>query len=261
MAAWIYPFLFNHYFYTPRRLCPLKKHLPNLLTSLNLFCGCIASILVFRGKVEWVGYVVLLAAVFDLFDGFLARKLGVSGPFGRELDSLADMVTFGFVPGAILFQLLQASDLALAFPDPDLRRVIQFLPFVVTVFSGLRLAKFNIDTRQSTSFIGLPTPANTLWIISLPIILTWYPGQYEFLRSHWVILLLSILSAGLLVAELPLFSLKFKHFGWKGNEYPYILILIALPLALFFSFAALPMIVATVVLLSLVRNLIPRTAP
>lgn len=239
----------------------MKKHLPNVLTSLNLFCGCVAAVLVFRGHTVEVVYLVVLAGVFDLFDGLLARKMGVSGPFGRELDSLADMVTFGFVPGAILFRMLQASDLPQAFPDESVRRVVQFLPFIVTVFSGLRLAKFNIDIRQATSFIGLPTPANTLWIVSLPVILEYDPVQYELLRAHWLILLLAFASAGLLVAELPLFSLKFKNFGWKGNEYPYLLIIIAIPLALIFSIAALPMIVAAYVLLSFLRNIRQRSAP
>lgn len=236
----------------------MKKHLPNVLTSLNLFCGCVAAVAVFNDQPESAALMVLLAAFFDLLDGMVARSLGVSGPFGRELDSLADMVTFGFVPGAILYKLLQASDLAQAFPDPVACKVIGFLPFVVTVFSALRLARFNIDTRQSTSFIGLPTPANTLWIISLPIILQNSQGQFEFLRLHWVILLLAGVSAALLVAELPLFSLKFTKLGWKGNEFPIVFILLAILLAVSFSFAALPLIIAAYVLLSLIRNLTQR---
>jgi CDP-diacylglycerol--serine O-phosphatidyltransferase len=166
------------------------------------------------------------------------------------------MVTFGFVPGAMLFKLLQMSDLAAVFSSANVRMVVQFLPFVITVFSAIRLAKFNIDTRQTTSFIGLPTPASTLVVISLPLILVQLPGKFDDVILHPVfILVITGLLSFLMVAELPLFSLKFKSFDFKSNSFQYVLILIAVILTALFNLAALPLIIILYVLLSLVKNL------
>lgn len=233
----------------------MKKHIPNFLTCLNLFCGCVAIDFLYQGSPESAAFLVILSAFFDLLDGMVARWLNVTSSIGKELDSLADMISFGFVPGVVLFMLMRQSDIGQWISDPMLAQCITCLPFVVTVFSGIRLAKFNIDTRQTTSFIGLPTPANTLWIIALPLILGNSPGEWDFLlRSAPVLIFLSILSAFLLVAELPLFSLKYSGGGLRGNAYQVLLLVVGAVLLLLFSIAALPIIIAFYVLLSIVKN-------
>ena len=233
----------------------MKKQIPNILTCLNLFSGCVAAVMVFRNRLDVAAYFVLLAAFFDLLDGMIARRVGSNPEFGKQIDSLADMVTFGFIPGAILFKLLQMSDLNGLISDQDIRRGVQFLPFVLTIFSGIRLAKFNIDTRQSVSFIGLPTPACTMVVISLPLILMQYPGKFDSMILNPVfILILTGLLSFLLTAELPLFSLKFKKFDWKSNQFQYILIIMGAVLIAIFNLAAIPLIIFLYVLLSLVKN-------
>lgn len=232
----------------------MQKHIPNFLTCLNLFCGCIAMVMIFRNHLDWAAFVVLIAAVFDFLDGMTARVLKASSPIGKELDSLADIISFGLVPGAILFKLFQQSGLHELSSNESVIRMLQFFPFVVTVFSALRLAKFNVDPRQSDSFIGLPTPANTLLIISFPLILL----NDEFslaplILNPYFILCICVLQSFLLVSKLPLIALKFKNFSWKDNSYSYILILASLILLIVLKFAALPLIIFLYVLLSLFR--------
>ena len=202
----------------------------------------------------WAAYVVIIAALFDLFDGMAARILNVSSPVGKELDSLADVVSFGFVPGAILFKLLQINLTAIS-DNEMITRGIQFLPFTVTLFSAVRLAKFNLDMRQSEYFIGLPTPANTLLIISLPLILDddKFGLRFIILNPYFLLALSGVMSF-LLVAELPLLALKFKNFTWKDNSYQFILILASVILLLILKFASLPLIIFLYVLLSLIKN-------
>ncbi len=238
----------------------MKKQIPNFLTSLNLFSGCIAAVMIFRNRLDYAAYFVLLAAFFDLLDGMIARRVGSNPDFGKQIDSLADMVTFGFIPGAILFKLLQMSNLNNILSNQDIRRFVQFLPFVLTIFSAIRLAKFNLDTRQSVSFIGLPTPACTLVVISLPLILIQLPGQFDnlILNPLFILILTGILS-WLLIAELPLFSLKFKKFDFKSNAFQYILIICAAILIAIFNLAAIPIIIILYVLLSLVKNVTEKT--
>ena len=185
-----------------------------------------------------------LSAVFDFFDGLLARALHVSSPIGKDLDSLADVVSFGVVPGAFLFDLLRQS-------SSGLPTWLPYAGFVVTVFSALRLAKFNNDTRQSDSFIGLPTPACTLVVASLPLIL----GNDQFALSPyilnpWVLLPLTVVLSGLLVAELPLFALKFKSFRWQDNQVRFVFLLLSLGLLIGLGAAAIPLIILLYVLLS-----------
>jgi CDP-diacylglycerol--serine O-phosphatidyltransferase len=232
----------------------LKKHLPNFLTCMNLFCGCIAVVMIFRNHLDLAAYLVIVAAVFDLFDGMAARAFKVSSPIGKELDSLADMVSFGVVPGAILFRLLQQNVHFISENDM-ITRVIQFVPFTVTVFSALRLAKFNIDTRQTDSFIGLPTPANTLFIISLPLILAHDAfGLKNLVLSPYFIIGISILQSYLLVSGLPLIALKFKNFSWKENSYQFLLVIASAILLVAIKFAALPLIIFLYIFLSLVKK-------
>lgn len=226
----------------------MKKHLPNALTCLNLLCGCLALTFIFRGDLVPGAYLVGLAAVADFFDGLVARALRVSSPIGKDLDSLADMVSFGVVPGAMLFQLFKAA------PAPGALACLPYTAFVVTIFSALRLAKFNNDTRQTNSFIGLPTPACTLVVASLPLILAAQPHGSSALTglilNPWALLGLTGLLSGLLVAELPLFALKFKNFRWADNRQRFVFLLVALALVLVLRAAAVPLAVLLYVAMS-----------
>ena len=221
----------------------MKRHLPNALTCLNLLCGCLALTFIL-GTRDLVGaaYLVGVAAVADFLDGLVARALRVSSPIGKDLDSLADMVSFWVVPGAIMYQLFsQAHGLGL----------LPFCGFLISIFSALRLAKFNNDTRQTTSFIGLPTPACTLVVASLPLILANDRFHLQSLiLNPWVLLALTGLLSGLLVAELPLFALKFKNLRWLGNRRRFLFVVLALGLVGWLRAAGVPLAVLLYVLLS-----------
>jgi len=246
----------------------LKRHLPNALTCINLLCGCLALTFIFQGNLVVGAYLVGIAAVADFFDGLLARALRVSSPIGKDLDSLADMVSFGVVPGAVLFQLLaHPPGSPSIFPHPysdfvytvktgttelDVPNLIPYIGFIVTIFSALRLAKFNNDTRQTTSFIGLPTPACTLVVASLPLILANDTfGLKDFILNPLVLIGLTVVLSGLLVAELPLFALKFKNLQWRGNRRRFIFVGLALGLVLWLKAAGVPVAVLLYVLLSI----------
>lgn len=206
----------------------MKKHIPNTITCCNLICGCIATYFALQPAAR---YDVALAfiiggAVFDFFDGFLARLLHVSSPIGKELDSLADDITFGFAPAAMVFSLLRET-MPQAAASPVLS-AIPFLAFLIAAFSALRLAKFNLDERQATSFIGLPTPANALFWGAL---ITGYHDTLTALpAATWWLSGGVLCSSLLLVSEIPMFALKFKHFGWKGNALRYSFVLCSLVL-------------------------------
>ncbi len=222
----------------------MKRHIPNALTCANLLCGCVGIVEVFHNNMLLSCALIGLAAVFDFFDGFAARLLKVSSPIGKELDSLADMVTFGLLPAVIIYQLLVRA-------VPGVEDLwIPNLAFIIAVCSALRLAKFNIDPRQSDSFIGVPTPANALLIASLPFILRNYPGWEPLIVNTTNLLVFSALMSFLLVVELPLFALKFKSFGWAGNEVRYGFLLGSLVLLVLLGFLAVPLVVALYVLLS-----------
>ncbi len=232
----------------------MKKHLPNLFTCLNLFTGCIAVVMVFRNHLDWAAYLIFIAAFFDLLDGLTARMMNLFSPFGKELDSLADMISFGFIPGAIMFKLFQQSDF-MSWPVPhSVLRLIQFAPFILTVFSALRLAKFNLDTRQTSSFIGLPTPANTLLIVSLPLIIMQsdHADGLLLLNPFFLLILTGILSF-LLVSEIPLFALKFKNLSFKENFYQYLLLSSCAILLPILKWAAIPLIFTLYFVLSFIK--------
>ncbi|MBH8560120.1 CDP-alcohol phosphatidyltransferase family protein [Hymenobacter negativus] len=229
----------------------MKRHLPNAVTCLNLLCGCLALTNIFAGRLEIGAWFVAAAAAADFADGLLARALRVSSAIGKDLDSLADMVSFGVVPGAIFFQLLTRSA-----GEGGLPEWAPYFGFLVSIFSALRLAKFNNDTRQTTSFIGLPTPACTLVVASLPLILAYDQfGIAPVILNPWLLLGLTALLSGLLVAELPLFALKFKTFRWADNRRRFIFLLLAAGLLLGLKAAAVPLVVLLYVLLS-----VPKTA-
>jgi len=235
----------------------LKRHLPNAVTCLNLLCGCLALTFIFRGELVMGAYLVGVAAVADFFDGLLARALRVSSPIGKDLDSLADMVSFGVVPGTIMYKLLgtisgvSAVTVTGNVVYPSFLSLLPFCAFLIIIFSALRLAKFNNDTRQTTSFIGLPTPACTLVVASLPLILARNEfGLDRLILNPWLLLGLTVLLSGLLVAELPLFALKFKNLRWLGNRRRFIFVSLALGLVGWLRAAGIPLAVLLYVLLS-----------
>jgi CDP-diacylglycerol--serine O-phosphatidyltransferase len=236
----------------------LKRSIPNAVTCLNLLCGCLALTFIFDGHLDVGAYFVGAAAVADFFDGLLARMLRVSSAIGKDLDSLADMVSFGVVPGAIFYQLLmravQLADTSVTdgAPSTGFWYWLPYAGFIVSIFSALRLAKFNNDTRQTTSFIGLPTPACTLVVASLPLILLNDSlGLQSLILNPWVLLGLTVLLSGLLVAELPLFALKFKNLRWADNRRRFLFVLVAAGLLLLLKAAAIPLVVLTYVLFSI----------
>ncbi len=216
----------------------------------NLVCGCIATFFAFQANYELAFLLIVLGAAFDFFDGMSARLLGVSSPIGKELDSLADCVSFGVAPSAMIFSLLQEVMYPASFSS--LCDYIPFTAFIMAAFSALRLAKFNLDERQSTSFIGVPTPANTLFWASLIV------GSHEWMTTSSyalpLILVLVLLSSYLLIAELPLFALKFKHWGWRGNEIKYIFVISCIPLLAVFGLSGFATIIVWYVILSAVNN-------
>jgi len=230
----------------------LKQHLPNAITCGNLFCGCIAIVFAYTNNLHWASIVIGLAALLDFLDGFAARLLKVHSPIGQQLDSLADMVSFGVAPGAIMFMLINNTLTA------ENHNLVWF-SFVITVFSALRLAKFNIDTRQTDSFIGVPTPANTILIASFPLILRFQPELFNMniaaiLLNTWFLIGTTLVMSYLLVAELPLFALKFKNFKWTDNKVRYIFLVSSLLLLIIFQFIAIPFIILLYVLMSMISK-------
>ena len=229
----------------------IKKHIPNTITCCNLISGCIATYWAFQFDFEMALLFIIIGAVFDFFDGMSARLLHVSSPIGKELDSLADCITFGFAPSAIVFSYLKSiyvqAGPCLEMPFALLGGMA-ILAFVMAAFSALRLAKFNLDERQALGFIGLPTPANALFWGSL--ILGLQQNDISFQGIEWVILLGTFVSCYLLIAEIPMFALKFKHWGWKGNEIKYIFVISCIPLLLLLGVSGFAAIIAWYVLLS-----------
>ncbi len=229
-----------------------KKHIPNSITCCNLISGCTATYFAFAGDAKLALGFIILGAIFDFFDGMVARLLHVSSPIGKELDSLADDITFGLAPSTMVFFELYSLDYP-SFLEP-LRDILPFFAFVMAAFSALRLAKFNLDERQSTGFIGLPTPANALFWGSL---LVYGHGWFENQHGGVIILLLLliVLSCYLLVAEIPMFALKFKHWGWKGNELKYGFVgLSVVLLAIFGLLEAWWIVIACYVVVSVFAN-------
>lgn len=230
------------------------KHIPNALTCANLLCGCLGIMAALQGEpLQTASYMIYLAALFDFFDGFAARALKVSSPIGKELDSLADVVSFGVLPGMMMLCLMQQAE------PPHWSLPTRYLALIIPVFSALRLAKFNIDTRQSDSFIGVPTPANALLISALPFVvapdqtgLAAWLGQWA--NNYYVLAGITLLMSYLLVAELPLLALKFKGFHWASYKFQYILLGLSVILFLAFNFAAIPLIIFLYILLSVIKN-------
>ena len=246
----------------------MKRHIPNLITLLNVLCGCIATVFAVLNQLELAAIFVFLGIFFDFFDGLAARALDVKSELGLQLDSLADVITSGLVPGVVMFQLLGMSMTGgwnadslfdVQSPEIGLSTVLNPLPllgFLITMASAYRLAKFNIDENQTSSFIGLPTPANALLILSLPLILLFQNNDVlnGIILDQWFLIGMTFLSAYLLNAPIELFALKFKNLSFKDNALRYIFLTISLVLLITLQFLAVPFIIAFYVLSSVVAN-------
>lgn len=253
----------------------MKKYIPNGLTLLNLFSGCIAVIFVVNNNFVSASFFVFLGIFFDFFDGFAARKLNVQSELGVQLDSLADMITSGLVPGLVMYKLIE-----LTIDIPDFSNIannwndsvdfyettivngfetpiLPLLGLSITLASAYRLAKFNIDEDQQTYFKGLPTPANTLLIISLPLILEFQNNDAinTIILNKWFLISVTLLSCWLLNSSIKLFALKFKNYSFIGNATRYIFIILCLVLLIVLKFAAIPVIILLYIIMSVLDNL------
>lgn len=229
----------------------MKRHIPNALTSANLLCGMIGIIYVLMGEINYGAYFILLAALFDFLDGFVARILKVSGELGKQLDSLADLVTFGVLPSFVLFKMVESNTDIWYLP---------FLVLIVAVFSAVRLAKFNIDERQSDRFIGVPTPANALLISTLPFLSERILLFEEFLGNPYLLIGLAFLMSYLLVAELPLIALKFKDYSFTNNIFRYFVIGSSLIFLILLGIAGIPFAIISYIALSIAEAWITKNA-
>jgi CDP-diacylglycerol--serine O-phosphatidyltransferase len=227
-----------------------KAFFPNLITLLNLFCGSIGIIYAIRGELVKSAFFVLAGIVFDFFDGFIARKLDSESDLGLQLDSLADMITSGLVPGIFMFNLL---DMSVNSSWP-FWYIIPYFGLLITLSSAYRLANFNISS-QKNYFVGLPTPANTLLIISFPLILKFQGSEVwnSIILCPLFLVIITLLSSFLLNAQLKLLSLKFKTFDFKQNIEKYLFLFFSVLLVAFFKWAAIPLVVFFYIILSLVR--------
>lgn len=219
----------------------MRKHVPNLLTCLNLLSGCLGILFAFQGQFTAVAFCVLASGLFDLFDGMSARLLGVSSPLGVQLDSLADMISFGFLPGMIYYQLLI---------NTGVDDYFSFAAFIITAFSALRLAKFNIDERQHTDFIGLNTPMNTFYVISLPFVAERFP---ELVLQPLFLLGSVAITSWLLISEIRLFSMKTTSLGWKANRFKYLFLVLGVVLLISLQWLAVPLILLLYFLFSVLH--------
>ncbi len=239
------------------------KQIPNIITSLNLLCGCVAIMFAVSGDLVSASFFAFAGIFLDFFDGLAARVLNAQSQVGLQLDSLADVVTSGVLPGIVMVQLLSEAltgtslDISAIFSDTANNTSIEsYLPFIgllIAVASGYRLAKFNVDTRQTTSFIGLPVPANTLLILSLPLIISFQASKQitEVILTPWFLIIITLVSCVLLNAEIPLFGLKFKTWNFKDNAVRYLFLIASILLLVVLKFIAIPIIIFLYILVSL----------
>lgn len=231
----------------------MRRHIPNTITCCNLLSGCVAAVYAFEGAYTIAFVCIIMGAVFDFFDGLTARALKVSSPIGKEIDSLADVITFGLAPATMVFSWLrECAYFQFSILNVQLADVVPFLAFLLVAFSALRLAKFNVDERQTSSFIGLPTPANALFWGALVI------GSHDEVVAHpygWVLVLVLVgLFSWLLVAEIPMFSLKFKDLSWKSNRIAYTFLLVSLVLLVVLGLGGLSAVIGWYIILSVLTQ-------
>ena len=239
------------------------KQIPNIITSLNLLCGCVAIMFAVSGDLVSASFFAFAGIFLDFFDGLAARVLNAQSQVGLQLDSLADVVTSGVLPGIVMVQLLSEAltgtslDIGTIFSDTanstSIKSYLPFIGLLIAVASGYRLAKFNVDTRQTTSFIGLPVPANTLLILSLPLIISFQASQQitEIILTPWFLIIITLVSCVLLNAEIPLFGLKFKTWNFKDNAVRYLFLIASILLLVVLKFIAIPIIIFLYILVSL----------
>ena len=241
----------------------MKQHIPNLITLLNVFCGCVATVFAVMNQLELAALFVFLGIFFDFFDGLAARVLNVQSELGLQLDSLADVITSGLVPGIVMFQLLDMSQSGgwnafdnATFAEGSQISVLPFFGFLITMASAYRLAKFNLDENQVSSFIGLPTPANALLILSFPLILLYHNNDAlnSIILNQWFLIGMTVLSAYLLNSKIALFALKFKNWSFKDNALRYIFLIVSLALLVTMQFLAVPIIIGFYILGSVVDS-------
>lgn len=233
----------------------LKQNLPNALTLANLASGCLGIVQVLTGDAEAACWLILLAGVFDFFDGMLARALKVTSAIGKDLDSLADMVSFGVLPGLMAGSLIWESLSGAASPEPG-SLLYEYLPFIfllMPLLSAVRLARFNNDSRQQSSFVGLPTPANALFWVGLATGI--HNEAFVLLNNPWLLTALTIALSLLLVTPLPMFSFKFSSFSWRSNRLRYLFLLITAPLLLWLGIPGLAPVIVLYVLVSVAHSL------
>ena len=220
----------------------MKRHIPNFLTCCNLLCGCFGIVFCLEDRTIPIAYFVWAAGVFDFFDGLAARMLKVTSPIGKELDSLADMVSFGLLPSLVMYKMIAASSTLAWLP---------YVAFFIAICSALRLAIFNVDETQSDSFKGLNTPANTLFITSLPLV---YGQVGNWLFQDWILVLITITFSLLLISRIEFFAFKFKDFTWNNNKVRFTFIAVSLVLLAFFGILALPLLILLYIVFSLVSK-------
>jgi len=246
----------------------IKKNIPNMITLANLLCGILSVLMCLKDNLVAASLFILLGIFFDFFDGYFARLLKVGGDFGKELDSLADVVTSGIAPGFMMFQLIifaqngswfgelnNSSDNWQSFAE-NRYYFLPYIAFIIPLASAMRLAKFNIDQRQTDSFIGLATPALSLLVSSIPLIYQ-YSKQTSFVhffQSPVTLVAVTILGAILMNSELKMFSLKFKDYSWKNNKVKFIFLITSVMLVALFQFVAIPMIITIYILFSFLEN-------
>lgn len=247
----------------------MKRYIPNALTLLNLLCGSIAVIFAVNDNFVSAAFFVFLGIFFDFFDGFAARKLNVQSEIGLQLDSLADVVTSGLVPGIVMFKLISLSSsfnynstIGNEWSGYNFFNGFLFAPealigLAITLASAYRLAKFNVDTEQQNYFKGLPTPANALLIVSLPLILEFQNNDVinAMILNKWFLIGVTILSCWLLNSGIKLFALKFKTWGFKANATRYIFIILCVVLLVVLQFAAIPLIILLYIIMSVLDNM------
>lgn len=253
----------------------IKRNVPNAITCANLFCGCLAIIKTFENDLIWAAYLVGIAALLDFFDGMLARILRVSSPIGKDLDSLADIVSFGVVPGLMLFKFMLFTGNETSLTDiffgkkEENDSLLPYFALIIPLCSAIRLARFNNDIRQSDSFIGLPTPANAIFFSGIVLALSkmlsgegagFSMGDLAMMLEHrdslnYTLLAFIFIFSFLLLAPLPLFALKFTSFSWKGNEIRYVFLIWSALLLIFLQLPAIPLVIVSYILFSVVYNL------
>ncbi len=227
----------------------MKKNIPNFITCMNIICGAVSMVMSLHfGLLKPAALFIILAAVFDFFDGFAARMLKVQSPMGVDLDSLADVFSFGGAPAMIIYVWLEQcmQNLSPIYAGNHWVQLLPCLAFLIPAFSAFRLAKFNHDDRQHTDFYGLPTPANALFMGFLPL----SADRLPFVSNFWIVLALMLIFCVLLVSDLPMFSLKFKHFKWKDNQVRYLFLILAVVLFAIFRLGSFPIIILSYILIS-----------